>query len=190
MKRTYNKDIGGSVGQEISVSGFVQTERVQSKIIFLVLRDITGVIQTVIEASSPAFETAKALSHESVVTLTGVVKEAKQAPGGFEINVKDIEILSVANPELPIPVVVKGSDEETEAPTRLDYRWLDLRKPEKAKIFKVWTELEKGFRKYWDENNFIQLYPPNFLQTQSVLQANGYGLRSRKGLYGCASFPC
>ncbi|HEY4505514.1 MAG TPA: aspartate--tRNA(Asn) ligase [Candidatus Paceibacterota bacterium] len=167
MKRTYNKDIGGSVGQEISVSGFVQTERVQSKIIFLVLRDITGVIQTVIEASSPAFETAKALSHESVVTLTGVVKEAKQAPGGFEINVKDIEILSVANPELPIPVVVKGSDEETEAPTRLDYRWLDLRKPEKAKIFKVWTELEKGFRKYWDENNFIQLYPPNFLQTQS-----------------------
>src|SRR3989344_3858597 len=167
MKRTYNKDIGGAVGQGISVSGVVPTEREQNKIIFLVLLDITGVIQNVIEASSPAFETAKALSHESVVTLTGVVKEAKQAPGGFEINVKDIEILSVANPELPIPVVVKGSDEETEAPTRLDYRWLDLRKPEKAKIFKVWTELEKGFRKYWDENNFIQLYPPNFLQTQS-----------------------
>lgn len=167
MKRIYNKDIGEHVGKEVVVSGFVHTLRVQSKIIFLILRDITGVIQTVVEASSEAFETAQGLSGESVVTITGMVKEAKQAPGGFEINVSKIEVLSVAEPELPIPVVTKGSDEETEAPTRFDYRWIDLRKPEKAKIFKVWTELEKGFRKYWDENNFIQLYPPNFLQTQS-----------------------
>lgn len=167
MKRIYNKDIGEHVGKEVRVSGFVHTLRVQSKIIFLILRDITGVIQTVIEASSEVFETAQGLSGESVVTVTGMVKEAKQAPGGFEINVSKIEVLSVAEPELPIPVVTKGSDEETEAPTRFDFRWIDLRKPEKAKIFKVWTELEKGFRKYWDENNFIQLYPPNFLQTQS-----------------------
>ncbi len=167
MKRTYNKDIGESVGQEVIVSGFVHTIRVQSKIIFLILRDISGIIQTVIEATSPAFEVAKGLSHESVVRLTGTVKEAKQAPGGFEINVSGIEVLSIADPELPIPVVTKGSDEETDAPIRFDFRWIDLRKPEKAKIFKVWTELEKGFRKYWDENNFIQLYPPNFLETQS-----------------------
>ncbi len=167
MKRIYNKDIGEHVGKEITVSGFVHTLRVQSRIIFLILRDITGVIQTVIEASSEAFETAQGLSHESVVTITGMVKEAKQAPGGFEVNVSKIKVLSVAEPELPIPVVTKGRDEETEAPTRFDYRWIDLRKPEKAKIFKIWTELEKGFRKYWDENNFIQLYPPNFLQTQS-----------------------
>lgn len=167
MKRTYNKDIGQSVGQEVTVAGFVHTLRVQSKIIFLILRDITGVIQTVIEASSPAFDVAKGLSHESVVKITGTVKEAKQAMGGFEVNVSGIEVLSVADPELPIPVITKGSDEETEAPTRFDYRWIDLRKPEKAKIFQVWTEFEKGWRKYWDENNFIQLYPPNFLQTQS-----------------------
>jgi len=147
--------------------GFVHTLRVQSKIIFLILRDITGVIQTVIEVSSSAFETAKDLSHESVVKITGLVKSAPQAPGGSEINASTIEVLSISNPELPIPIVTKGSDEETEAPTRFDYRWLDLRKPEKAKIFKVWTELEKGFRKYWDQNNFIQLYPPNFLETQS-----------------------
>ncbi len=167
MKRIYNKDIGEHVGKEVVVAGFVHTLRVQSKIIFLILRDITGVIQTVVEASSDAFDTAKGLSHESVVRLMGKVKEAKQAPGGFEINVSSIEVLSVADPELPIPVVTKGSDEETDAPIRFDYRWIDLRKPEKAKIFKVWTELEKGFRKYWDENNFIQLYPPNFLETQS-----------------------
>src|SRR3989344_3694975 len=167
INRVYNKDIGGHVGREIMVVGFVHILRVQSKIIFLILRDVTGVIQTVIEASSPAFDITKDLSHESVVKITGTVKEAKQAMGGFEISVSDIEVLSVADPELPIPVVTKGSDEETEAPTRFDYRWIDLRKPEKAKIFQVWTEFEKGWRKYWSENNFIQLYPPAFMSTPS-----------------------
>jgi len=62
--------------------------------------------------------------------------------------------------------VVKGG-EETEAPIRFDYRWLDLRKPEKTKIFKVWTEFEKGWRKYWDKENYIQLYPPAFMSTAS-----------------------
>jgi aspartyl-tRNA synthetase len=80
--------------------------------------------------------------------------------------VEKIEVLSEAEPELPIPVVVKGGD-ETEAPTRFDYRWLDLRKPEKSKIFKVWTEMEKGWRKYWDENGYIQIYPPAFMSTPS-----------------------
>ncbi len=167
ITRIYNKDIGAEVGSEVSIVGFVHTLRVQSKIIFLLCRDITGVVQTVIEASSPAFETAKNLSHESVVQITGLVKEAKQAPGGFELNVSKIEVLSVSDPELPIPVVMKGGDAETEAPVRFDYRWLDLRKPEKAKIFQVWTELEKGFRKYWDENSFVQIYPPSFMSTPS-----------------------
>jgi nondiscriminating aspartyl-tRNA synthetase len=166
MKRTHTSNIHHSVGSEVSVSGFVHTLRIQSKIIFLIVRDVTGIAQTVIEVSSPAFEIAKNLSHESVVTITGLVKEAKQAPGGFEINVSGIEVLSMADPELPIPVVNKGG-EETDAPIRFDYRWIDLRKPEKLKIFKVWTSLEKGFRKFWDENNFIQLYTPSFMSTPS-----------------------
>ncbi len=166
MKRIYTKDIEKYVGEEIVVAGFVHTLRVQSKIIFLLVRDVMGIIQTVIEISSPAFETAKNLSHESVVKITGTVKASPQAPGGFEMSVSNIEVLSIADPELPIPVITKG-DEETEMPTRLDYRWIDLRKPEKTKVFKVWTELEKGFRKYWDENNFIQIYTPSMIPTQS-----------------------
>ncbi len=162
------KELKNEAGNTVIVQGFVHTLRVQSKIIFLILRDITGLLQNVIEISNEeAFEIAKNLSHESVVRITGLVKEAKQAIGGYEISVTGIEVLSVAHPELPIPVVVKGNDEETEAPTRFDYRWLDLRKPEKANIFKVWTVLEKGFRKYWDENNFLQVYTPSFMSTPS-----------------------
>jgi len=168
IERTYIKDLGDSIGKEATIVGFVQALRVQSKIIFLVLRDVTGAVQNVIEIKNPeAFEIAKNLSLESVVKITGEIKTAPQAPGGFEIGVSGIELITASLPELPIPVVVKGNDEETEAPTRFDYRWIDLRKPEKAKIFKVWTEFEKGWRKYWDENNFTQIYTPSFMNTPS-----------------------
>ncbi|MBI1974353.1 MAG: aspartate--tRNA(Asn) ligase [Candidatus Zambryskibacteria bacterium] len=149
------------------LQGFVHALRIQSKIIFIVVRNLKGLTQVVVMADNPEFETAKNLSLESVIRVTGKMKEASQAPGGREIHPDKIEVLSKANPELPIPVVVKGSDEETEAPMRFDYRWLDLRKPEKVKIFQIWTEFEKGWRKYWDENNFIQLYPPALMSTSS-----------------------
>ena len=149
------------------LQGFVHALRIQSKIIFIVVRNMSGLTQVVVMADNPEFETAKNLSLESVIRVTGEMKEAAQAPGGSEIHPTKIEVLSRAEPELPIPVVVKGLDEETEAPTRFDYRWLDLRKPEKTKIFKVWTEFEKGWRKYWDEGNYIQLYPPAFMSTPS-----------------------
>ncbi len=165
--RTYIKDIQNNVGEEINIEGFVQTLRVQSKIIFLMLRDITGLVQNVIEISSPAFETAKELSCESVIRITGIVKSAPQANGGFELSVSNIEVINRSNPELPIPIVVKGNDEETDAPIRFDYRWLDLRKPEKSQILKVWTTLEKGFRSYWNENDFVQIYTPSFMGTPS-----------------------
>ena len=149
------------------LQGFVHALRVQSKIIFIVVRNLKGLTQVVVEASNSEFEIAKNLSLESVIRVIGEMKEAPQAPGGSEMHPDKIIILSHAASELPIPVVVKGSDEETEAPTRFDYRWLDLRKPEKTKIFQVWTEFEKGWRKYWDENNFIQVYPPALMSTPS-----------------------
>lgn len=168
LKAIHIKDIKEAAGTENTVQGFVQALRVQSKIVFINVRDITGVIQIVVTADNSQFEVAKTLTLESVVRITGKVKESAQAPGGYEIEpVTTLEILSLSAPELPIPVVIKGSDEETEAPTRLDYRWLDLRKPEKAKIFQVWTEFEKGWREYWDKNNYIQLYPPAFMSTPS-----------------------
>jgi nondiscriminating aspartyl-tRNA synthetase len=164
---THIKDIKEKTGKEASVQGFIHALRVQSKIVFINVRDITGIIQIVVTADNSEFDTAKDLSLESVIRVNGNVKESAQAPGGYEIEpVSKIEVLSVAAPELPIPVVVK-SGEETELPTRLDYRWIDLRKPEKAKIFKVWTEFEKGWRKYWSENGFTQVYTPSFMSTPS-----------------------
>jgi nondiscriminating aspartyl-tRNA synthetase len=176
--RTHVKDLPQHVGKEVTVKGFVHTMRVQSKIIFLILRDITGIAQTVIEAKdAEAFEAAKSLAVESVVSITGTAKEFAQAPGGVEIGVGSIEVLSAADPELPIPVVIKGCDEETEAPTRFDYRWIDLRKPEKAKIFKVWNALEQGFRKAWAADGFMQVYSPSFMSTPSETGAEVFEVK-------------
>jgi nondiscriminating aspartyl-tRNA synthetase len=164
---THTKDINTKIGETITVQGFVHALRVQSKIVFVILRDITGAVQCVVLAESASFELSKTLSTESVVRITGLVKEEKNAPGGAEIQVEHVELLNAAAPELPIPVVTKKGGEETDAPIRFDYRWVDLRKPEKALIFKVWTEFEKGWRKYWSDNNFIQLYTPAFMSTPS-----------------------
>ncbi len=173
---THSSEIKNFIGKEICVQGFVQALRVQSKIIFLVLRDIKGTVQAVILNNSPEFEKVKNITTESVVRIYGKVKEEKNAPGGAEIEPEKIEILSLAEPELPIPVVTIKGGEETEAPLRLDYRWIDLRKPEKAHVFKIWTEFEKGWRKFWDENNFIQIYTPSFMSTPSESGADVFSV--------------
>jgi aspartyl-tRNA synthetase len=174
---------------EVTVHGFVHALRAQSKIAFIVLRDVTGTIQIVATADKPAFADIKKLSIESVIEVKGLAKKAPQAPGGVEIDLVEFTVLSQSAPELPIPVVTLKGGAETEAPTRFDYRWIDLRKPEKTKIFKVWTALEKGFRKYWDENEFIQIYTPSFMSTASETGADVFEVKYFEGKAYLAQSP-
>lgn len=167
MQRIYLKDLKKYTGSEISVCGFVQAIRDQGGIKFLILRDVSGIAQVVVlKSEKETFDSISELSLESVIEVLGSVKEEKQAPEGYEIKAKSIKILSHAKPELPIPVVEKGGD-EVDITKRLDYRWLDLRGQDNLKIFKLWTDLERGFRKYFEENNFIQVYTPSLMSTAS-----------------------
>ncbi len=167
MERTHIKDVPTMVGETVKISGFVHAIRNQGSIKFIILRDVTGLIQSVILKSSPAFAVVDELSLESVIEIEGLAKAEKQAPGGFEIEAQNINILSKAAPELPIPVVTEKGGEETNQPQRLDYRWIDLRKPENTKIFKVWTALERGARDYFLNNGFIQFYSPALMNAAS-----------------------
>ncbi len=165
MERTYIKQLKEKAGQQVSILGFVYNVRDQGNIKFLVIRDITGTIQVVVtKATAAAFTTASSLSLESVVEIAGLLKEEKQATGGIEIEATEITVLSSSSPELPIPVVEKGQ-EETDQQIRLDWRWLDLRKPEKALIFKAWTTMEHAFRTYCIENGFIEIHSPKLTAT-------------------------
>jgi nondiscriminating aspartyl-tRNA synthetase len=166
-KRTYIQKIKEDVGKEVTLFAWVQTIRDQGKIKFLILRDVTGTAQVVVSKDSDIFDAIDDVSLESVVKLTGLVKEEKQAPGGVEVSARKIEVLSHAEPELPIPVVVEKGGEETEMTKRFDYRWIDLRKPDRLKIFRVWTALEKGFRGYFEREHYLQVYPPYFMNTPS-----------------------
>ena len=167
MERTYIKDIKKNTGQKILLSGFVQTLRKQGGIAFLILRDVTGTVQTVIiKSNTDAFATIQDLSLESVVTLVGESKENSQAPNGIEVLVETVEVLSKAEPELPIPVDEKG-ESETNLDTRLDWRYLDLRKERNALIFKVWTLMDQVFVDTMTDKGFIQIHSPKLMNTAS-----------------------
>ncbi len=140
MDRTQIKDLKQKIGEKVRISGFVQARRDQGGIKFFVVRDVTGTVQVVfLKGAGEVFIKAGEVSLESVVSIEGLVKEEKQAPGGFEISAENLEILSSAEPELPIPVLEEKSGEPTDITKRLDWRWIDLRKDENLKIFKVWT---------------------------------------------------
>ncbi|MBU2025647.1 MAG: aspartate--tRNA(Asn) ligase [Patescibacteria group bacterium] len=153
--------------KNITVYGWVHVIRDLGNIKFILLRDISGTIQTVILKKNQAvFKKSAKLTPESVVRLTGQLKKQKQAPDGVEILVQSIKILSLALPELPIPVIEK-TKAQTAQSKRIDWRWLDLRKPQKQLVFKVWTEMERAMRQYFLENNFIQIYSPKLMSSPS-----------------------
>lgn len=178
MERIYIKDLKEQLTETVVINGFVQAIRNQGSIVFLIIRDVSGLIQVVIPKSQKAaFEVAQNLSLESVVEIEGLVKEEKQAPEGFELEAHKITVLSEAEPELPIPVVVEKSGDEPDVTKRFDWRWIDLRRSEKQKIFKVWTELEMGMRKFFDKEGFFQLYAPTFMDTPSESGADVFEVK-------------
>ncbi|MDB5258900.1 MAG: hypothetical protein JWO73_108 [Candidatus Taylorbacteria bacterium] len=152
--------------ETMQLSGFVHSSRNQGKVGFITLRNISGMVQCVFIGEALITELKK-ITTESYIRVEGKLVAAKQAPGGIEIQVVSVTVLGAAAPELPIPVVTIKGGEETEAPVRFDYRWIDLRKPEKTQIFKVWTSFEKGLRNYWYANDYMQVYPPAFMNTPS-----------------------
>ncbi|OGY30995.1 MAG: aspartate--tRNA(Asn) ligase [Candidatus Andersenbacteria bacterium RIFCSPHIGHO2_02_FULL_45_11] len=155
------------VGTSVRLAGWVHVVRAQSKIIFLVLRDYDGLVQCVVlPEHAEAFSVAKIVSQESVVSVEGTIVEAKQAQGGLEIQVTSLEVLSASNPELPIPVVERGGN-ETDQAIRLDYRWIDLRKPEKLLVFKIWTLFEEALRDFFIAERFLQIHSPKLMSSPS-----------------------
>lgn len=178
MERTLIKDLGKKIGEEVKIFGFIYAIRDQGGIKFLQLRDVSGMVQIVVlKSEKEVFDAIKDLSLESVLEIHGKVKEEKQAPGGFEVQALEMKVLSAAEPELPIPIVEEKGADETELTKRLDWRWIDLRKTSKNHIFPVWTALEEGFRKYFLDNGFIQIYSPSLMNTSSETGADVFEVK-------------
>ena len=165
--RILNSELTSHIDKKVTVKGFAQALRKQSKVVFIILRDISGELQIVVnESSSEAFKIAKLCATESVLEVTGTVVKRPGQTDAIELQAAEIIILSAADPLLPIPVVEK-TNSDTDLQKRLDWRWLDLRKPKNTLIFKVWTTMEAAFREYWVSNGYLEIHSPKFMGTPS-----------------------
>jgi nondiscriminating aspartyl-tRNA synthetase len=160
---TYSNEIDSSLyGRQVTVGGWVQDLRNLGGISFLQLRDKFGVIQVTIlkKNDRQLFELAASVPRESVVLVTGTVKESKEARAGFEIIPYKIDVLNKAEAPLPLGVIDKvGADLDT----RLNNRFMDLRKEEVRAIFQVRAKTIEGIRRYLTSEGFVEVSTPKIV---------------------------
>ena len=164
MERILASNTPGNVGETISVSGWVQTRRDHGGLIFIDLRDHTGLVQLVINPETPdAFAVAEQLRDEFVIRAQGEVKERGEglanpniASGSVEIVVSGLEILNRAE-TLPIqPFAEAQANEEL----RLKYRYLDLRRPKMQHTLRRRAEMFSMIRDYMEQQEFTEVTTP------------------------------
>mgnify|MGYP001612610135 CR=1 FL=1 len=167
MQRTYANDIKGK--KEVFLQGWVHDIRELAKAKFLLLRDVTGIVQCVVKPDAKGFN--EKLTLESVISIKGLVKEAKLTSEeltykNYEIEVKDLQIISKSE-KLPIQVFEKDKSIITDLSTRLDNRSLDLRKKKVQSIFKIQSEISGSFKEFFRKNSFIEIQCPSIIASAS-----------------------
>jgi nondiscriminating aspartyl-tRNA synthetase len=164
MPRTLIADLPGSIDQQVTVRGWVNALRDQKRVQFVILRDETGMAQAVLakdETPSVLNEQISALTAESAVSITGtVVGDERVKLGGLELKIESLQVDSLADPELPIA-------EDSALDKRIDWRYLDLRRPDRKLIFEVQTAIEQAMRDFWKKEGFIELHSPKLMGSAS-----------------------
>ncbi len=171
------------IGQTITVMGWVQKQRNKGGIIFVDLRDRSGLLQVIFEESecgAEAFAKAEKLRSEFVVAVVGTVNKRagaaneNLATGDIEIVAKEIRILSEAEtPPFPIE-----SDSKTKEELRLKYRYLDLRRPDLQQKIILRSKIAANIRAFLVEEGFLEIETP-ILQKSTPEGARDYLVPSR-----------
>jgi aspartyl-tRNA synthetase len=164
VKRTLIAELPQRIGEQVRIRGWVHALRDQKRVQFIVLRDESGLAQVVLakeEEPSELNERISALTVESAVTIVGTVAADERVNlGGLEVKLEELEVDSLAEPELPIAP-------DSALDKRIDWRYLDLRRPERKLIFEVQTTTEQAMREYWREQRFIELHTPKLMGSAS-----------------------
>ena len=153
-----------SFGKTVVLGGWIHDIRNLGGVAFLQLRDSGGIVQVTLEkkASPVLFDTITKLPRESVIMVRGEVKENEKAPRGFEIIPEEVKVLSEAAVPLPLGVSDKVF---AELDTRLDNRFLDLRKREVFSLFKLKHEVLDSLIMGLSNLGFIQVNTPKVVAT-------------------------
>ena len=153
------------VGENITVAGWVHSRRDHGGLIFIDLRDHTGLVQLVINPDrKDVFSLAESLRDEFVVRACGVVTERGEglknpniASGDVEIVVDNLEILNRAE---TLPIQPFAEDNQAGEELRFKYRYLDLRRPKMQNMLKKRAEMYRRIHKYMDDRDFIEIQTP------------------------------
>ena len=153
------------VGENITVAGWVHSRRDHGGLIFIDLRDHTGLVQLVINPDKKdAFSLAESLRDEFVVRACGVVAERGEglknpniASGDVEIVVDNLEILNRAE---TLPIQPFAEDNQAGEELRFKYRYLDLRRPKMQNMLKKRAEIYRRIHEYMDNRDFIEIQTP------------------------------
>ncbi|NYT03985.1 MAG: aspartate--tRNA(Asn) ligase [Candidatus Methanofastidiosa archaeon] len=159
LKRTCYSD-NLKDGEEVILSGWVHERRDLGGIKFILLRDREGIAQITApkkKVSEEIFKLMDSLGREWVIAVKGNVKSSPQAPGGLEVIPSEIEIINMAEPSLPLDPSEKV---DADIDTRLDNRFMDIRKPKVTAIFKIRSEILRAAREYLLSQYFVEIQTP------------------------------
>ena len=165
MKRTLSIQTAHCVNEKITVAGWVHSRRDHGGLIFIDLRDHTGLVQLVINPDKPeAFKLAESLRDEFVIRAHGVVAERGEglknpniASGNVEIVVEELEVLNRAE---TLPIQPFAEDNQANEDLRFKYRYLDLRRPKMQQMLKKRAEMYRRMHQYMDDRDFIEIQTP------------------------------
>lgn len=160
---------GNYKDQEVTIRGWVYRKREGKALIFLLIRDSTGVIQTTIKKDSPFWNEAQKLTIESSLVLKGTAHEDTRAPGGFEISAEVIEIVGLAE-NFPI------SKDKSEEFIR-DMRHLWLRSRKMNLVMKIRAETLEAARAYFKKQSYTEVSPPMFISAAVEGGSTLFGLK-------------
>jgi len=152
----YIQDIAAHVGKDITLKGWLADRTDKGKLQFLRVRDGTGFIQAVVfqkEVAPETFENAKRLTQESSLVVTGVPRAEPRAPGGYELAVKDLQVVQIAN-DYPITPKEHGVE------FLMEHRHLWLRSPRQHAILRIRARIIKAIRDWLDANGFMLVDTP------------------------------
>jgi len=151
----------------MQINGWAEEIRNLGGIIFIKLHTTSGDIQITLpkkKISREVFELAEKITRQSALSVTGEIKNNKEAPGGKEIIPKKIEVLNFAETPLPLEPSEKTP---AELETRLDWRFLDFRTEKSLTIFKIQNEILRSFRELLIKEGFLEIQPPCIISSAS-----------------------
>lgn len=157
-------DSTNKVGEEITVKGWVQSRRDHGGLIFIDLRDHTGIVQLVVRPdNAEVFKVAEQLRDEYVISATGTVAEREEGMKNPNIPTGSVELilnmLSIMNRAEPLPIQLHG-DQVSNEELRLKYRFLDLRREKMQSMLKKRAQMYKIMRSYMEEQQFTEVATP------------------------------